>query len=54
MMKMFLRPEEVDVVCGNERDAEFAAKALGFAYCRAVAGREVLDFDVEAVGEDVL
>ena len=53
MMEMLLGPEEVHVVCGHERNAEFAAKALGFAHRSAIAGRKMLDFDVEAVGEDV-
>ena len=52
-MEMLLGFEEVHVVCGHERDAKFAAEALGFAQGAAVAGREVLDFDVEVVGKNV-
>ena len=53
MMEMLLGLEEVRVVGGHERDAEFAADALGFAQRTAIAGREMLDFDVEAITENV-
>ena len=54
MMEMLFGLEEVDVVCCDERNAEFAADAFRFAQSAAVAGREMLHFDIEAVGEDVL
>src|SRR5690348_4705014 len=54
MMEILIGLKKVHVVGGDERNAEFAAKAFGFAHGSAVAGREVLDFDKEAVSEDVL
>ena len=54
MVEVFLEPEEVHVVGYDERNAECAAEALGFADGAAVAGGEVLHFDVETVGEDLL
>src|SRR5215472_10530551 len=53
MVEMFFRLEEVHVVGGDERNAEFVAKALGFAQRSAVAGREMLNFDIKAIGEDI-
>src|SRR5689334_19787638 len=53
VMEMLLGLEEVHVVGGNKGNAEFVAEAFGFAQRSAIAVREVLDFDVEAVGEDV-
>jgi hypothetical protein len=54
MVEMPFRPEKVNVVRGDEPDAKFAAEALGFPQSATVAGREMLHFDVEAVGEYVL
>ncbi len=51
-MKMLLRPKEVHVVCGHQRHAEFAAKALGFAQRSSIAQQEMLHFDIQAVAED--
>ena len=46
MMQMLLGAEEMHVVCGHKRHAEFAAKPFGFAQYAAVAGREMLYLDV--------
>src|SRR5579885_2471870 len=51
MVEMFFGLEEVDGVGGDEWNVEFAAKAVGFAEEAAVARGEMLDGEVEAVGE---
>ena len=53
VMQMLLRPQKINIVRSNERDAEFAADVFGFAQRAAVAGREVLDFDPQSVGENI-
>jgi hypothetical protein len=51
MMKMLFGLEEMDIVGGDERNGELAAEKFGFAEETAIAGREMVDFEVEAVGE---
>lgn len=53
MVKILFGLEEVDVVGGDERDIEFTAEMFGFAEEAAVTGREMLDGEVEAAGENL-
>src|SRR5208283_4109581 len=54
VVEMLFGTQEMDVVDGDEGDVQRAAKLLGFTKDAAIAGREMMDGEVEAIGEDFL
>jgi len=46
VMQMLLGPQKMNVVCSDQRHAEFAAEAFRFAQHAPISRREALHFDV--------
>jgi len=50
-MQMLFGSQEMNIICCHQPYAHLAPDALRLAQRSPIAGREVLHFDVEAVGE---